>query len=107
MKFKISLLWDAVKKAKDCNTNEIPDTVFLNGNKVLQEDQAQVFADYFSNKVKSIASEASISNTVFNGTKKVSCLPTQFMSCANILECLKEIKPKNYEGYVRYPRESL
>ena len=63
-------LSDAVKKAKDCNTNSIPDTVFLNGNKVLQEDQAQVFADYFSNKVKSIASEASISNNVFNGTKK-------------------------------------
>ena len=100
-------LWDAVKKAKDCNTNSIPDTVYLNGNKVPQGEQAQVFADYFSNKVNTIASEASISNNVFNGNKKVTCLPTQFMSCTNILECLKEIKTKNCEGYDRIPQRIL
>ena len=100
-------LWDAVNKAKDCNTNSIPDTLFLNGNKVSQNDQAQVFATYFSNKVKIIASEATIDENVFNGTKKVTCLPSPFMSCDNILECLKDIKPKNCEGYDRIPQRIL
>ena len=100
-------LWDAVKKAKDCNVNSIPDTLFLNGNKVIQKDQAQVFATFFSNKVKQIVTQSSISNNVFNGIKKVTCNQSPFMSCANVLECLKEIKQKNCEGYDRIPQRIL
>ena len=47
-------LWDAVKKAKDINSNSVPDVLFENNNKLNKTDHKTAFANFFSNKVNAI-----------------------------------------------------
>ena len=100
-------LWDAVKKSKNCNTDSIPHTLFYNNEKIRDEQKASTFADFFSHKVSSIITNSTISDNVFNGSKKINCEPSNFMLKENVLECLKDLKIKNCEGYDRIPQRVL
>ena len=100
-------LWDAVNKAKDCNINSIPETLFLNDQKISDPDRASTFANFFSDKVKLITNTASINNNVYNGRKLLNAQSSPFMTSDNILACLKDIKVKNCEGYDRIPQRIL
>ena len=100
-------LWDAVKKAKDLNTQNLPDTLFLNKIKQNPSKHASTFADFFSNKVKTITNQTNIDPGVYNGFKKVDVESNFFMTETDILECMKSIKPKNCEGYDRIPQRIL
>ena len=100
-------LWDAVKKAKDCNIDTIPDSLTLNNVPIAQANHAQAFANFFSNKVNSIVTQSVIDDNVYNGKKLFDCPSSPFMSNDNILECLKDIKIKNCEGFDRIPQRVL
>ena len=62
---------------------------------------------FFFKKVNDIIFNLTIDNNVYNGIKKVTSASTPFMSRATILECLKEIKIENCEGYGRIPQRVL
>ena len=96
-----------MKKSKNCNTDSIPHTLFYNNEKIRDEQKASTFADFFSHKVSSIITNSTISNNVFNGSKKINCEPSNFMLKENVLECLKDLKIKNCEGYDRIPQRVL
>ena len=92
-------LWDAVNKAKDLNVDSIPETLYHNEIKVPKHKQAKAFADFFSDKVKTIISSATIAENVYNGKRLIYSDSTPFMSSINVLNCLKDIKIKNCEGF--------
>ena len=92
-------LWDAVNKAKDLNVDSIPETLYHNEIKVPKHEQAKAFADFFSDKVKTIISSETIAENVYNGKRLIYSDSTPFMSSINVLNCLKDIKIKNCEGF--------
>ena len=100
-------LWDAVNKAKDINTNPMPDVLFENNVKLKLTEHATAFADFFSNKVKSIISQTVIDPNVYNGKAKINAHSKFFMTSTDIKECLKSIKTKNCEGYDRIPQRII
>ena len=100
-------LWDAVNLAKNCNIETIPESLTLNNIKLNPKDRAQAFANYFKEKVQTIVDSSKISSNVYNGKKLMASPPSPFMSSANILECLKDIKIKNSEGFDRIPQRIL
>ena len=65
-------LWDAVKKAKDLNIDNLPETLFLNKIKQNPKDNASTFANFFSNKVKTIVNQTQIDPGVYNGVRKIN-----------------------------------
>ena len=70
-------LWDAVNKAKDINTDPMPDVLFENNQKLNKTEHATAFANFFNNKVKSIINETKIDPNVYNGKNKVNPPPPQ------------------------------
>ena len=100
-------LWDAVNKAKDLNSKNLPKTLFLNKIKQNPNDHASTFANFFSNKVTTIVNQTQIDPGVYNGLRKINVENSFFMSANDILECMKSIKPKNCEGYDRIPQRIL
>ena len=100
-------LWDAVKKAKDINSNTLPDFLFQNNIKINKKDHATTFANFFSDKVNSIVNQTVIDPNIYNGNPKVNTENKFFMTSTDILECLKTIKNKNCEGYDRIPQRIL
>ena len=65
-------LWDAVNKAKDTNTNPMPDVLFENNQKLYKLEHATAFANFFSNKVNTIVNQTVIEPNVYNGKKSKS-----------------------------------
>ena len=63
-------LWDAVKIAKGVNTPSLPDNMSLNDNTIINSNLPKPFADFFENKITQIIANTTISNNVYNGTKK-------------------------------------
>ena len=53
---------DAVKKAKDINSNSLQDVLFENNSKIDKKEIGTVFANFFSNKVNSIVNQTMIGN---------------------------------------------
>ena len=47
-------LWEALKKAKECNIEMLPDTLFYRNTKINNKDKATTFTNFFPNKVNSI-----------------------------------------------------
>ena len=47
----------------------LPDTLLYRNTKINNKDKASTFANFFSNKVNSIVTEATINPNVFNGSK--------------------------------------
>ena len=44
-------LWDAVKKAKDINSSNIPEVLFESDTKLNKKDHAMAFASFFQTKL--------------------------------------------------------
>ena len=100
-------LWDAVKIAKNQNVPSLPDNMSLNDVTICESDLPLQFAEFFKNKIENITSNTRISNTVYNGKKKVDQPNNFFMADNDILECLRNIKIKNCEGFDRIPQRIL
>ena len=62
---------------------------------------------YFEDKVNRLVDSAVISPNVYNGKKKLAATDVNFMSPIEILECVKQLKIKNCEGYDRIPQRFL
>ena len=100
-------LWDAVKLAKDVNNPKIPNHMLSNNIEIPKKDLPEAFADMFIRKVKSIVDEQAISETVYNGKRKINCTETNFMTEQNILKAVKSMKIKNCEGHDGIPLRIL
>ena len=79
----------------------------FNETKIKNDDLPDQFAKFFTNKINSITSTTQISNTVYNGKKKVDHPNSFFMTEKDILDCLCKIKIKNCEGFDRIPQRVL
>ena len=62
---------------------------------------------FFKEKIALITSTTQISNTVYNGKRKVDYGNSFFMTDTDILESLRSIKIKNCEGFDRIPQRVL
>ena len=100
-------LWSAVNVSKDNGSDEIPCNMYINDKKVPENDIANYFATYFEGKVDKIVKNSSIDHNVYNGTGKLVVAESDFMSPFDILECVKQLKIKNCEGYDRIPQRIL
>ena len=96
-------LWNAVKKAKNLNVSQLPDNLTLNSTKIQEHALPDTFAEFFSNKVKTIVNECKIDSSVYNGTRKINSDPENFMTPENVLIAIKSLKIKNCEGFDRIP----
>ena len=70
-------------------------------------DLPDVFAQFFENKVNKIVKDQQISDSVYNGKRKIWTVDHHFMSIDNILEAVKSLKSKVSEGYDRIPQRIL
>ena len=100
-------LWDAVRIAKDQNTPTLPENMSVNEIKINNTNLPTEFAKFFKNKIETINSNTQISNSVYNGTKKLDYPNSFFMTDGDIRECLCKIKIKNCEGFDRIPQRIL
>ena len=100
-------LWDAVKIAKNLNTQNLPDKLSLNDRWVNNDQLPDAFANYFKSKVDDIVNESIISNTVYNGRIKITATSSNFMSIENVKDCIMSLKTKNTEGFDRIPQRVL
>ena len=100
-------LWRAVKTARDMNTSQLPDKMFLNDTPVQNKLLPDEFATFFDAKIKSIVSEVSIDSNVYNGKRIVNAEDKMFMTSEDVRECIMSLKPKNSEGFDRIPQRIL
>ena len=100
-------LWEAVKIAKDLNTDELPDKMNQNGTPIDNDELAEQFAAMFEKKITDIVSETEINDNVYNGTRKLNEQDKNFMTDVNIINAIKSLKLKNSEGYDRIPQRIL
>ena len=96
-------LCNAVKKSKDINHNNLPDTMKLNEQKINERDLPDVFAEFFSNKVKTIVNNCAVWDSVYNGIRKINSNSENFMTPLNVSSAIKSLKAKNCEGFDRIP----
>ena len=96
-------LWHAVKKSKDINLTNLPDTLTLNGQKINEIDLPDAFAEFFSKKVKTIVNDCVVDDSVYNGSKKLDANSINFMTSENVSAAIKSLKAKNCEGFDRIP----
>ena len=96
-------LWDAVKIAKDINIPKLPEKMTHNDIIIPNKELPNAFAEFFISKVQTIVDEQTISDTVYNGKKKIECTDNNFMTEQNILKAVNSLKIKNCEGHDRIP----
>ncbi len=65
-------------------------------------DNANVFADYFHEKIEKLKSDITISDNVHNGYNKLMVVDRFFMEEFDIRECMETIKPKYVKGMIEY-----
>ena len=97
-------LWSAVNISKDIGSNEIPNNMYCNEKKIPEKEVANCFAAYFEEKVDKIVKNATIDPDVYNGKTKFVAADDNFMSPWDVLECAKQLKIKNCEGYDGIPQ---
>ena len=100
-------LWDAVKLAKDMDTPKLPTQMYNDNNLINEEDLPDMFADLFGDKVRDIVNGVQISNTVYNGKRKINIASENFMTAENVLLAVKSLKTKNCEGHDTIPQRIL
>ena len=88
-------LWSAVKMAKNAPNDLIPKNLYLNNIIIDGNLQANVFANFFLEKVQSIKNSLTISNEVYNGKNKLIVYDRFFINQENVKECILSLKPKN------------
>ena len=96
-------LWQAVKKSKDINLSNLPDTMTLNGQKINELDLPDAFAEFFSKRVNTIVNDCVVDDGVYNGSKKLNANSINFMTSENVSAAIKSLKAKNCEGFDRIP----
>ena len=94
-------LWDAVNSVKDINTPKLPEQMYHNNIPVAKNTLPDVFAESFINKVNEIVDQQSISDTVYNGTRKILSTALDFMTELEVLKAVKSMKLKNCKGHDR------
>ena len=100
-------LWDAVKIAKNINIPTIPENMYYENNLISKDQLPNTFADYFEKKVQTIVREQKISDSVYNGKKKINCQNENFMNTINLKNAIQSLKIKNCEGHDRIPQRIL
>ena len=100
-------LWDAVKIARDIEPTPLPAKINKGGTIYDRNDAPEAFADFFKHKITDLERNLKIKNDVYNGSKIIKSAETNFMTHERVVECLKEIKVKNSEGYDRIPMRIL
>ena len=100
-------LWNAVNLAKDINPNVIPENMSDNGISIDPSGLIDAFAEFFDKKVKLIVETCRVNDNVYNGTRKVDGLESNFMTTRHVHDALNSIKIKNCEGYDRIPQRIL
>ena len=81
--------------------------MFFNDIRIPDREVANCFATYFEDKVNKIVKNAIIDPGVYNGGPKLVAVDSDFMSKNEIIECVKQLKLKNCEGYDRIPQRIL
>ena len=100
-------LWAAVNSAKNINNVQLPPTMFHNGIEINKSELSEQFANYFDKKIRNVKDQATIDDSVYNGTRKAWVENEFFMGESQVLECVKSLKNKNSEGYDRIPQRIL
>ena len=98
---------DAVKISKNINTPKLPLKMSLDNVPINETDLPETFAKFFKNKVQKIVDEQKISDSVYNGKRKIWTTDHHFMSLNNIIAAVKTLKSKTCEGHDRIPLKIL
>ena len=93
--------------SKDIGCEEIPSNMYINDKKVPENEIADCFATYFEDKVNNIVKTSRVDDAVYYGVRKLVAADSDFMSPLDIIECVKQLKIKNCEGYDRIPQRIL
>ena len=64
-------LWNAVKKSRDVNPDDLPNTLYVNNEKINAWELPDKIANYFNTKIGSLSSQQLIDMDVYNGTPKI------------------------------------
>ena len=97
-------LWEAVNIAKGNPSNGIPEAVITPAGQTFPgEERPQAFADYFQEKVKTIANETSIPDSPDYGVNKVTVENEFFFSYEKVLQTMVSLKSKKCHGYDNIP----
>jgi hypothetical protein len=101
-------LWQAFRLAEGRATETIPEQI-VNGNISTNqpEERAQLFADFFKNKVEKIVTETVIDPNVSNGDKVIHSNNKNFFSLLDVEQVILSLKPKNCYGYDNIPLRIL
>ena len=81
--------------ARNIPNDLIPKNLYYNNVIIDENVQANVFANFFLEKVKSIKNSLTISNEVYNGKNKLIVYDRFFINQENVKECILSLKPKN------------
>ena len=100
-------LWDAVKIAKDIEPIPLPNYISREGTTYMEKDISSVFPGYFGDKIATIQTTTKKSVGVYKGKKCLNSVEKNFMTEEKVVECLKELKVKNCEGFDRIPLRVL
>ena len=96
-------IWKAVKVAKNLNEDSIPKNLSWGGIPVAENDIANSFASYFSQKVTSNVNKTKVDPNVYNGRCKMLVQNRNFMSKNDVDECMDTLVNKKCEGFDRIP----
>ena len=96
-------LWDAVKIARDIETTPLPPKIKKDGIVYDRNEAPEAFAEFFKQKITNLEKNLKTQDGVYNGTNLINASETNFMTEEKVVECLKELKTKNCEGYDGIP----
>jgi hypothetical protein len=97
-------LWEAVNIAKGNPSNGIPEVLITPAGQTFSgEERPQAFADYFQEKVKTIANETSIPDSPDYGVNKVTVESEFFFPYEKVLQTMVSLKSKKCHGYDNIP----
>jgi hypothetical protein len=92
-------LWRCVAIENGKSNSRIPDLLKLAGKSIDCSNRANVFADFFSNKVDDILLRAHIDQDVYNGSRKIlGEYAAQQVKIGEVLEIMDNLKPKHCSG---------
>ena len=92
---------------KNLNQDELPETIYHEGNEIDSQELEEKFADYFEDKITRLTSNAIINPNVYNGLNKIHVPNENFMTPEKVMQAMKELKIKNCEGADLIPQRIL
>jgi hypothetical protein len=97
-------LWNAVKIAKDTNTNVLPKTLFRDGLEIDESSISDEYAAFFDQKIRRLVNQIEIDSQVYNGNQKVMSQNKMFMDPNSVKKCMLSLKNKKTEGMDQIPQ---